>query len=50
MVAASLTMGTGEVAIGPLFPTWPPSCPPQETWELDGRRGLRTKYGMPTQP
>lgn len=31
------------MATGPLFPTQPPSCPPRETWELDGRRGLRTE-------
>lgn len=31
------------MATRPLFPTWPPSCPPGETWELDGGRGLRTE-------
>lgn len=35
MLAASPT-GARGVATGPLFPAWFPSCPPGETWDLDG--------------
>lgn len=31
------------MATGLPFPTRPPSCPPGEPWDLDGRRGLRTE-------
>ena len=31
------------MATSPPFPTRPPSCPPGEPWDLDGRRGLRTE-------
>lgn len=42
MVAASPAGGQGH-GHRPPCPTRPPSCPPGETWDLDGRQGLRTE-------